>query len=397
MTVLAELAARGRAAPDPALDALVGDHVLDALACLASGAGAPLAARLAGLAAPGSVLLRGALVHVDEFDALHGPAAVAPSAVVVPVAWELAPDGRTLADAVVAGTEVVVEAALRFGGAELYRAGWWPTALFGGLGAAAAAAVCLGLDEATTVQALGLAAAPLGGLFSADEFADSHYLLPGQAAERGLWAVRAAAAGCTTSTTLLDEPAGAALRPAGPPTPAGPHLPDVALKAWPCARPLHAALAALDELAAAGVVPADGDVVEVGLPAAALRFVSADPAPATPAAAAASAAAAIAGFVRGRATDPAWYRAPAPGPEVRLHALPALDALFPRYWAAEVAVRGERRRVLTALAPSAGDRRVKASRLLGLDPGDALLDRLCSVAGEGDLTGLRVAVDRLLP
>ena len=105
----------------------------------------------------------------------------------------------------------MVEAALRFGGAELYRAGWWPTALFGALGAAAAAAVCLSLDEATTVQALAIAAAPLGGLFSADEFADGHYLLVGQVAERGVWAARAAAAGCTASLTLLDAPAEAAL------------------------------------------------------------------------------------------------------------------------------------------------------------------------------------------
>jgi 2-methylcitrate dehydratase PrpD len=398
VTVLGELAERGRAAQDPRLDGLVGDHLLDAFACLVSGRGAPLAARLAGLTDPGSVLLRGSLVHVDEFDVLHGPAAVAPASVVIPVAWQLAPDGRHFADAVVAGTEVVVEAALRFGGAQLYRAGWWPTALFGALGAAAAAAVCASLDAPTTVQALALAAAPLGGLFSADVFADSHYLLPGQAAERGVWAARAAAAGCTSSTRLFDEPAAAALgRAAAPPSPGGAHLLDVDFKAWPCARPLHAVLAALAELEADGVVPGDGDVVEVGLPAAALRFVTDDPEPAIPAAAAASAAVVVAGAVRGRADDPAWYRAPEPGPAVHVRAVPELDTYFPRHWAAEVTVRGAHRRVLAPPVLTPQRRVAKAVSLFGVDPGDPLIERLRGVARETDLADLRAMVEPFLP
>jgi 2-methylcitrate dehydratase PrpD len=398
VSVLTELAARGRVAPDPALDGLVGDHLLDALACMASGAGSPLGKRLAGMAPRGSLLVRGTLVHVDEFDVLHGPAAVAPATTVVAVAWELAPDGRHLADAVVAGTEVVVEAALRFGGAQLYQAGWWPTALFGALGAAAAAAVCLSLDEPTTVQALALAAAPMGGLFSADAFADGHYLLAGQAAERGVWAARAAAGGCTASTTLFDAPAAAAFgRPATAATPVGPHLRDVDFKAWPCARPLHAALAALAELAAEGVVLADTEVVEVGLPTAALRFVTGDPSPPTAADAAASAAVAVAGAARGRADDPRWYREPAPGPRVHLRAVPELDEYFPRHWPAEVMVDGVRRRLLAAPAPSAGERRAKAARLLGVAVGDPLLDRLRVVAREPDLAGLRALMEPRLP
>jgi 2-methylcitrate dehydratase PrpD len=395
VTVLAELAARGARAPSPNLDGLVGDHVLDTLGCMASGRGAPLAARLARLAPRGSLLTRGTLAHVDEFDALHGPAAVVPSAVVVPTAWALAPDGRRLADAVVAGTEVVVEAALRFGGARLYAAGWWLTALFGALGAAAAAAVCLSLDRATTEQALALAAAPLGGLFSTDGFADGHYLLVGQAAEHGVWATRAAAAGCTASATLLDDPA--ALGPVAPSTAPGPHLHDVAFKAWPCARPLHAVLAALGELVATGITPSEVPSVEVGLPSAALRFVSADPRPAGPAEAAASAAVAVAGFLRGRADDPRWFRSPEPGPEVRLAAIPELDAHFPRRWAAEVVVGGVRRRVLAAPEPSRAQRAAKAARLLGVATDDPLLARLRGVATCTDLDALRARVAPLLP
>jgi 2-methylcitrate dehydratase PrpD len=395
--VLTELAARAREAPGPELDGPVGDHVLDALACMVSGADAPLAGRLGGLAPRGSLLIRSTLVHVDEFDALHGPAAVVPGAVVVPVAWELAPDGRRLADAVAAGTEVMVEAALRFGGARLYQAGWWPTALFGALGAAAAAAVCLSLDEATTVQALALAAAPLGGLLSADGFGDGHYLLVGQAAERGVWAAGAAAAGCTASPTLLDAPAGAALGPAAAPTTGGPHLRDVTFKAWPCARPLHAVLAALDELATDGVTIGDGSVVDVGLPTAAMRFVTADPAPPGPAEAAASIAAVVAGARLGRADDPGWYRAPRPGPAVHLRAEPELDEHFPRCWAAEVTLDGARRRVLSAPAPSASQRAAKAARLLRVDPDDRLLADLRDVAACDDLAELRARVGPRLP
>lgn len=393
MTVVTELTARVERATDPHWDRLVGDHVLDALACMASGRGAPLAARLARLGPLGSLLSRSTLAHVDEFDALHGPAAVVPGAVVVPVAWALAPHGRRLAQAVVAGTDVLVEAALRFGGARLYDAGWWPTALFGALGAAAAAAVCLSLDAATTATALALAAAPLGGLFGPDALADSHYLLVGLAAERGVWAARAAAAGCTGDLTLLDHALG------GPeaPTRAGCHLPDVAFKAWPCARPLHAVLAALHDLAADGTTLSDVSPVRIGLPSAALQFVTADPRPAGPAQAAASAAVAVAGFRRGRADDPGWYRAPEPGPPVQLAAAPELDTHFPRRWPAEVTVRGVRRRVLAAPAPSAAQRAAKAARLLRTEPGDPVLERLRRVATYDDLGELRAAVEPLLP
>jgi 2-methylcitrate dehydratase PrpD len=384
MSVLRALAARARVDTDLAVAAR---HVLDVVACIGSGATHPLAGKLRGVV-PDGVERDAILAHVDEFDPLHGPSATAPGAVVVPAALHVGASvgasGANVLRAVVAGYEVLVEAGLRFGGPALYAAGWWPTALFGGLGAAAAAAVLLDLDEDSTVHALALAAAPMGGLLSADVLGDAHYLLTGAAAARGVQAAHAAAAGMTGSETLLDGPAARALgRSPGPASPIGPaHLVGTSLKTWPCARPLHTALAAF---AALGVVPAPDEVVRIDLPTAALAFVTADRHPPGPAEAAASAAVAVAGAMAGQARDPRWYRAPSRTHPVVLGANPALDAEFPRRWGAEVTVRGMTRRVL--VAPGDPDSplddaavRAKAAALLG--PSDPRIDALLDLAAQ---------------
>jgi 2-methylcitrate dehydratase PrpD len=432
VSVLAALAARARdaaAGADAVALAAAGRHVLDTTACMVSGASHPLTQRWlpllppepAGVGAAGvpgrwglatAVEIESTLAHLDEFDPLHGPAAVAPGAVVVPAALQVgaarcAP-GEQVARAVVAGYEAVVEASLRFGGPALYASGWWPTALFGALGAAAATAVLLDLDASTTTAALGIAAAPLGGLISAGELGDVHYLLCGRAAAQGCWAARAAAAGITASATLLDAPAAAALgRAADAPSPSGPaHLAATAFKTWPCARPLHTALAALRELADAGVTPAPGDTVEIALPTAALRFITDQRRPTGPVDAAASAAVAVGGALAGRADDPGWYRDVAAGrvalPDVtvRLRPDPGLDEQFPARWGAEVAVhardRASRRQVL--VAPGDPDRPLgddevlaKAARLLRVSRSSPVLHRLLDLAAEPDVRALKWA------
>ena len=381
MSVLRELAARTHVDADLAIAAR---HVLDVVACIGSGATHPLAGKLRGVV-PDGVERDAILAHIDEFDPLHGPSATAPGAVVVPAALHVGAavgaSGAAVLRAVAAGYEVVVEASLRFGGPALYAAGWWPTALFGGLGAAAAAALLLDLDEPTTCHALALAAAPMGGLLSADILGDAHYLLTGAAAARGVRAAHAAAAGMTGSATLLDGPAARALgRSPGPASPAGSHLHGTSLKTWPCARPLHTALAAFDAL---GVLPEADEVVRIDLPSAALAFVTAERHPPGPAEAAASAAVAVAGAMAGRARDPRWYRAPARTQPVVLGTSPALDAEFPRRWGAEVTVHGVTRRVL--IAPGDPDSpldeaavRAKAAALLG--PSDPRIDALLDLA-----------------
>ncbi|MFE9002208.1 hypothetical protein ACFYOY_08735 [Streptomyces sp. NPDC007875] len=126
--------------------------------------------------------------------------------------------------------------------------------------AAAAVANLLRLDEEETLVSVGLAAAGLGGLLSADELGAGHYLLAGHAATGGAEAAYLARAGARASRTLLDQPAAAAMgASAAPPSPEGqPHLADCVFTAYPCARPLHAALDALNTLADRGLAAPHG-------------------------------------------------------------------------------------------------------------------------------------------
>ena len=361
MTVLRELAERGHrvgAGLSPPAAAATATLVLDTVGCAVAGRGHPLAIEFirtaqafSGSASPAlrdRVALTATLAHLDELDAFHTAAAVLPCATVVPVALELARHrataGPVLLAAVAAGAEVIVEAGLRFNASALYARGWWPAALFGGLGAAMTASLLLGHDEATTAQALGLAAAGLGGLLSADQLAAGHYRLVGRAAADGLEAALGAECGQRAGATLLDHPAAAALgRPANPPSPTQePHLAAGAIKMFACARPLHAAIEALAELRARGHDPARADRIRISLPAPTLRFVTAERDPAGPAEAAASAAYVLTAFRADRADDPTYFRATGPidAPDVELADDPELDARYPFHWGARVELFG---------------------------------------------------------
>lgn len=369
MSVLEELAERGRRglrAAKAATRSTAALHVLDTLGCVVAGSSHPLATQLERLvtqtgdtgelctpALAGThtlrttVLMESVLAHVDEYDALHPAAAVVPSAVVVPAALAVADreglPGRAVIDAVIVGYEVVVEAGLRFGGPNLYGRAWWPTSVFGALGSAAAVANLLRLDDEETLAALGIAAAGLGGLLSTDELGAGHYLLAGRAAADGMEAAYLARAGGRASRTLLDAPGAAALG-AGATAPTTfdgmPHLDDCVFKAYPCARPLHAALEALDAVAGRGVPVRTARRLRILLPAALLRFVTADRAPAGPTEAAASAAFAVAAWLNGAAADVSFFRGALPEdtPEVVLGDAPDLDRGLPHHWGARVIV-----------------------------------------------------------
>lgn len=369
MTLIVELAARAGQAPrraDAATRSLTSLHVLDTLGCVAAGATHPLASALAALGALGgsgtltvtglpgrhslrtAVLVESTLAHVDEFDALHPAAAVVPPAVTVPAALAVAEQeglsGRAVVEAVLAGYETVVEAGLRFGGPRLYERCWWPTALFGALGAAAATASLLDLDERRTAHALGIAAAGLGGLLGSDALGTGHYLLAGRAAADGVEAAYLARAGATAALAILDDPAAAALGTV-PADHSGAvlHLRDCAFKAYPCARPLHAALDALTDLREEGLPLSAARRIEIELPEPLLRFVTADRRPPGPTEAAASAAFAVGALLSGAADDVTFFRGPLPPdvPDVALLPAPDLNDALPDRWSARVTVRGD--------------------------------------------------------
>jgi 2-methylcitrate dehydratase PrpD len=443
MTLVEELAEQAHelaVGSDAASLAEAGRHVLDTIGCIVSGATHPLAARwlellvrtsgeasTAGARALGhpgrcplltAVEIDATLAHLDEFDPLHTPAGVTPGALVVAPALVLGDavgaSGEAVARAIIAGEQALVETALRFGGAALYAARWWPSALFGAVGAAAAASELFGLDQAARTTALAFAASGLGGLLSDGELGHAHYLLCGMVAARGVWAALAAQAGLTASASLLDVPARAALgHDPAPAAPARRHLLDAALKPWPCARPLHAALTALDELAGDGVVVAPGDRLELLLPTALLSFVTAERRPVGPVEASVSATVAIGGVIAGRAADPAWYRevglgeTTVTGPSIELGSSRSLDAEFPDRWGAELTVistagRATRRTMVArgdpALPLSASALIAKAAGLTGLDPSSPVLTELLALADATDvssaLTRLRAALPR---
>jgi 2-methylcitrate dehydratase PrpD len=178
---------------------------------------------------------------------------------------------------------------------------------------------------------------------------------------------------------------------------------DAALKRWPCARPLHAALAAIDELRTAGHAIAPGDGVLIALPSPLLGFVTAEARPAGAPEAAASALVAVAGALAGRASDPSWYRevgsgaARLPEVSVELGTTPQLDAAFPERWGAEVTLVSSGERVCRQVMVAPGDPSLplsneevldKAARLTGLRPASPELEALLTLAQTRDVTVL---------
>ncbi|MEV7865621.1 MmgE/PrpD family protein [Streptomyces sp. NPDC088124] len=439
MSVIEELAEQGVHRPtmaDGDTRLLTALHVLDTMGCVVVGASHPLADQLSalmsstgaggGLRSPvltgthclrTTVLVESVLAHADEYDALHPASAVVPSAVVIPAALAVADHegrpGSAVVDAVLIGYEVAVEAGLRFGGPRLYERSWWPTAVFGALGAAAATAHLLGLDRAATVASLSLAAAGLGGLLSQDELGAGHYLLAGHAAANGVEAAYLARAGARASRTLLDGPAAAALgtAPATRAPRARPHLDACVFKAYPCALPLHAALRALDALAERQVPVGSAHRVEVLLPDALSRFVTADRAPSGPTEAAASAAYAVGAWLRGAAGDVAFFRGELPPdtPDVVLGPAPDLDAGLPDHWGARVVVhlpdgqrvvgedagaaRGTALPALTEMVTAKFRRRTETAGD-GLRP-ERWIAQCLALDAVGDIRGLRLALSSL--
>jgi 2-methylcitrate dehydratase PrpD len=190
--------------------------VVAAPVTVALGLGGPAEATVlttgARTSAPAAALAGGALVHGLDFDDTHAGGLVHATAVVLPVVLavgeQVDADGADLPPAAVVGYEVVcrVAAASPHG---FHARGLHATQVAGTLAAAAVAARLLGLDAATTTDALGIAGSSSGGLL---EFlttgASTKQLHPGSAALNGILAARLAAAGATGPATVLEGPHG---------------------------------------------------------------------------------------------------------------------------------------------------------------------------------------------
>jgi 2-methylcitrate dehydratase PrpD len=157
-----------------------------------------------------AALVNGIASHTFDFDDTHLKTIIHPAGPVASALLALAErercSGRQVIDALVLGIDV----ACRIGNAiypEHYDRGWHITGSTGMLGAAAGCARLLGLTEAQTTMALGIAASQPVGV--REQFGTmSKPLHPGAAARAGLMAALMARHGFTASARALEAPRG---------------------------------------------------------------------------------------------------------------------------------------------------------------------------------------------
>lgn len=173
-------------AADDRARAMAVNCLVDWFGCGLRGAGEPLVHALvksAGmLGAPGAmpllgraervglsdmVLINGASGHALDYDDGHGAMMGHPSAPIAPallgLAASLSRDGSTLMDAYILAVDVAARVGMLLA-PDHYDRGFHGTATAGAIGAAAGCALLLGLDQAATAKAIGLAGTRAAGL-----------------------------------------------------------------------------------------------------------------------------------------------------------------------------------------------------------------------------------------
>lgn len=231
------------------------------------------------LCAEGAAFANVAAAHALDFDDNSYAGFVHGSAVVVPTALAMVEaaggTGSDLLTAVVAGAEAqyaLAEAA----GNGVYHGGWWTTALFGTVGAAAASAKALGLDGRTAADAIAFALCGTGGL-RACFGTGAKPLLAAQAAANGVRAARLAARGLAVPHGVVEDPRGfARLIAAGHFDPTALDAlgrrwrlldPGIDTKLYPVCLSAHAAIDAVrDLMAERGLAPGDIRTVDCRVP-----------------------------------------------------------------------------------------------------------------------------------
>jgi 2-methylcitrate dehydratase len=251
--------------------------LLDSVGCALAGAAEPVvdrAARLATIdAAPGdsgllgrpeqlrlesALLVNGAAIRALDFnDTYSGRNNHHPSESVIPLALAVAEregwPGSRLVDAVAVGYRLSLSLGECWSG--LLGRGWAPAATLGQIASTAFAAHLLGVDDATTVQAMALAAltAPTLAVVFRGELSDAKSMVSGLAAQSAWRAVAMARAGLTGPRDVL-EGSGGFDEQVGGPIEIGADVVD-ARSIWHKAHPtvffVHAAIDAGIEVSAA--------------------------------------------------------------------------------------------------------------------------------------------------
>jgi 2-methylcitrate dehydratase PrpD len=205
--------------------------------------------------APAAALHNGTLIHSLEYDdthiasVVHGSSVLAATALAV--AQKVHAPGRDLLRAYVLGWEAFVRLGLAAPG-RLQPRGFQLTAVGGASIAALVASTLMGLSEEQTRNALGITASQASGTFAAlADGSSSKAMNPGWAAHAGIVAALYAGAGMSGPATIyegrfglfgayagdrsLGERYSEELESLGHAW----HLPDAALKAYPCCHYIH--------------------------------------------------------------------------------------------------------------------------------------------------------------
>jgi 2-methylcitrate dehydratase PrpD len=243
--------------------------------------------------AASAALLTGTLAHALDFDDTHLPSVLHPSAAVVPAALAAAEasgsSGQDLLAAVAAGDELVVRVGMagydrELGNSVFFEKGLHATSICGTLGAALAAAMLYGLDEAGIGHAVAISASMGAGIIEANRAGGTVKRVHcGWAAHAGVAAAELALHGLTGPPTVfegrfgflrayLDEAADVAAITAG----LGEEweLPRVFFKPYPANHFTHAGIDAAIRLREEGLDPDDVEELELGVAAPTLRTIA---------------------------------------------------------------------------------------------------------------------------
>lgn len=253
-------------------------------------------ARIHGLAlwaAPDdAALINGITAHGLELDDTHEQASMHPAVVIFPAMFAYLDanpglDFAAFVRAAVVGYDVMTSVGVLAGAAESYGRGFHPTGICGTLGAAAAVAALMGLDEQQAGNALALAANMSAG--SLEFLSDGSWtkrLNAGHAAATGLRAATLARAGFEGPATYLGGRDGF-LRQYGQGAVAGRELElelgrgirDTSIKLYPCCRYMHGNIDLLRDIKAENptLVAADIAAIECAVIGAGASLVSEPP------------------------------------------------------------------------------------------------------------------------
>jgi 2-methylcitrate dehydratase PrpD len=163
-----------------------------------------------GLAAPWAALVNGTAAHALDFDDNFDPAKAHATAVLVPAILALGEQegssGADCLDAYIAGLQILGRTGQGVNPVHRNR-GWHATATVGAIGAAAACARLLGLDDRRAAHALSIATSMAAGFMS--QFGTmTKPLHAGLAAKAGVMAASLARNGLTAGMDTFDGPTG---------------------------------------------------------------------------------------------------------------------------------------------------------------------------------------------